>query len=497
MTWVDVLPESLPGPMRMRVRGRSMWPVLHSGDKVLVIPVTVSGLLPGDWVMLRSAQGTVLHRYLGKQRGYVLTKGDSHIAFDPPWSPEAVLGRVEEAERAGRCFYRRTAPRLCWERILALAHYIVGYGGIMLHRSKIVRSLKAWLGILLFTLLVVPSLLAAPSAPTAVTLTDFYVEETETKLIIHWETASEVGNLGFSLFRSEEPTVTYQKLTYLPSTDKGAGALYQYEDTDITPGITYYYKLQDTPADNSSKTTFGPISAGIDAEPTPANTVPATTTTSPTPLPTAQTSSPSPEPYVNFWSDVTELEAGKCATLQWQTDSVRAVYLNGEGVVGTGAKAFCPCETQTYILRVLYQDESYEDFAVTVSVTGICQDPVVTSTSLPVPSLTPSSTIVPVLTPTVTPARVTTLPAAVTPSPVPTKILATRALAIPSPTNLPPQFLSEVESVSPEVVLPTLPAVQGERVKAGTFPVLPLVLLVGLVGIIFVGVGIWIWNRQR
>ncbi|MBN1876876.1 MAG: hypothetical protein JXA33_21820 [Anaerolineae bacterium] len=124
-----------------------------------------------------------------------------------------------------------------------------------------------------------------------------------------------------------------------------------------------------------------------------------------------------PNPYVNFWSDPAEIQAGECATLRWQTDQVKAVFLDERGMPGTGAMSVCPCETLQYVLRVVYLDDTQENFSTQVDVTGTCissgnvmNSPLATPTaplrlpptmmSLPSPTVRPvTSTPSPTLTP--------------------------------------------------------------------------------------------------
>ena len=105
--------------------------------------------------------------------------------------------------------------------------------------------------------------------PTNVTLTSFTAEASTDTVTVNWETASEANNLGFYLWRSLDEMQNYTNISgFIPSLDEGAGAFYAYEDTDVTPGFTYYYRLQEVPDDG----TFGEITSPITA------TVPLTTT---------------------------------------------------------------------------------------------------------------------------------------------------------------------------------------------------------------------------
>lgn len=58
-------------------------------------------------------------------------------------------------------------------------------------------------------------------------------------------------------------------------------------------------------------------------------------------------------PQVNFSVDQNNLMQGQCATLHWDVDNVRAVYLDGQGVSGHDSKYVCPQSTTTYNLRAV------------------------------------------------------------------------------------------------------------------------------------------------
>lgn len=100
--------------------------------------------------------------------------------------------------------------------------------------------------------------------PTAVSLIDFYVESRDGALRVCWETAAEIDNLGFHLYRSEsgQPGSYYTRLNehLIPSQAPGGstGAFYEWVDPDVVPGQTYHYLLEDI--DSSGQVTaHGPV----------------------------------------------------------------------------------------------------------------------------------------------------------------------------------------------------------------------------------------------
>ena len=104
------------------------------------------------------------------------------------------------------------------------------------------------------------------SIPTAVTLAAFSATVEGEAVRVTWETASELNNLGFNLYRSEAPAGPWVKLNaeLIGAQNPGAtfGATYWWLDTGVTPDTTYYYRLEDM--DVSGTSTFhGPVSATV------------------------------------------------------------------------------------------------------------------------------------------------------------------------------------------------------------------------------------------
>lgn len=486
--WLDALTtrreQALAAPVRVHVRGRSMAPTLLPGDEVLIEPVTADALQPGDWVVVRDARSGYVHRFLGLRNGQILTKGDGHVGHDPLWEPGAVVGRVREARRDGQCFYSRTSGPMRRQRVLAAGHRAMGdVWGLL-------RRLKALLWALFAVLLGVTIALAA------VTLVSFEAEATDDRVILRWETASETNNLGFYIWRSQTEIEGYVEITgFLSSLDEGAGSLYEFEDLSAEPGVLFYYRLQDVPSDGSTGKFTEPVTASIPL-PQGAPTWTPTPTKTPTSTPTA-----TPNPNVRFWADATSLNAGDCTTLQWQTTNIQAVYLDGDGVLGDGARTMCPCETTTYVLTVDYQDGSTENFSVIITVIGECTDAQRTGT--PTPTLRPTVDR-PVIgdSPTATatpfiarPSATATPPATNTRIPSPTPTL--------SPTTFPTPTLSAATATSSPAPTVTAQAtrgvVEGASRGVGTETALSIWLLIvgGIVGLGFVGAGILMWKQRQ
>jgi hypothetical protein len=103
----------------------------------------------------------------------------------------------------------------------------------------------------------------------AVTLVEFSASQQADAILVTWETASELDNRGFNLYRGTSPAGPDHQLntTLIPSQSQGSpsGFVYTWEDrADLEPGTTYYYWLEDL--DISGATTLhGPVSATAQA----------------------------------------------------------------------------------------------------------------------------------------------------------------------------------------------------------------------------------------
>lgn len=86
------------------------------------------------------------------------------------------------------------------------------------------------------------------SQPLAINLALFTATALEDEVLVQWETASEVDNLGFNLYRgpAAEGPWTQLNAALIPSLAPGSGLGYSYDylDRAVTPGMTYYYLLE-------------------------------------------------------------------------------------------------------------------------------------------------------------------------------------------------------------------------------------------------------------
>jgi hypothetical protein len=85
------------------------------------------------------------------------------------------------------------------------------------------------------------------SLPTAITLLSFTASSTDDHVTLAWETASELDNEGFNLWRSSSADGEFVKINSEMIQAQGnetTGASYSFVDSGVT-SVTYYYKLED------------------------------------------------------------------------------------------------------------------------------------------------------------------------------------------------------------------------------------------------------------
>lgn len=137
--------------------------------------------------------------------------------------------------------------------------------------------------------------IAADRAPNAITLLYFRATARADSVYLRWETGAEVDHGGFFLYRStvrQDPNRGVRLADFPPRGDVG-GAVYEYTDTDVVVGTTYYYSLVAVDV-RGNETTYFTDPPGVtpgQTQPTPTPTPTATST----PLPTATPMPPSNE----------------------------------------------------------------------------------------------------------------------------------------------------------------------------------------------------------
>ncbi len=106
---------------------------------------------------------------------------------------------------------------------------------------------------------------------TSVVLAYFKARPAAGGVLLKWATGSETANIGFQIYRSRSADGPYEELAngFVPSQAiEPAGAFYTFFDWTAEPGVTYYYVLQDVPAEGMP-VEYGPVSAQalLSAEP--------------------------------------------------------------------------------------------------------------------------------------------------------------------------------------------------------------------------------------
>ena len=83
-------------------------------------------------------------------------------------------------------------------------------------------------------------------ASLAVELSMFTASASHDGVAIAWRTESEIGNIGFSIYRSEEKNGEYTRIALVSGAGNSAMPIdYQFADKEVEPGKTYFYYLED------------------------------------------------------------------------------------------------------------------------------------------------------------------------------------------------------------------------------------------------------------
>ncbi len=102
--------------------------------------------------------------------------------------------------------------------------------------------------------------------PTAVRLTRLEARPRGPQVVVLWETAGEVDNLGFHLYRSLSPDTLGERLNeaLIPSRSpgEGRGAAYEFLDETARSGTTYYYTVEDVDV-NGLRRPHGPVALSL------------------------------------------------------------------------------------------------------------------------------------------------------------------------------------------------------------------------------------------
>ena len=247
------------------------------------------------------------------------------------------------------------------------------------------------------------------TARAAVTLVYFRATGVSSGVFLEWETASELDNLGFFVHRSLSQGSGYTRISgFIPASgDPLLGGYYQHNDTSVSNGTTYWYKLESIDIHSVAELYEPPVSAiagtGITATPTSTGPASGQQTITATATATARTRTPT----------ATSSSGGRSRT---PTPALNNPYPSAPTVSGFGQQAQQPVTAQGTSQVPPASGILTETLAIPV--TG-------TATLIPLPEITlefPSAAVV--------------------------------NLSIPTPPTMPPASISEVlKWVTPTRVL--------------------------------------------
>lgn len=207
-----------------------------------------------------------------------------------------------------------------------------------------------WL--LVTTLLIVTTTLfqGENSVNAAVTLSYFIAIPGDSVITLEWETATEFNNAGFYVTRSLTQDGLFERISdFIPAEGLGIqGAQYQYSDTNVTNGTTYYYILEAIDTSQFIEY-YGPISstAGI---PTPTNTFQPskTPTQTRTPIPPTNTLTNTINPSSTITPSTTPTPGTTTQPVQTSPTSTQTKKsTNTPTATSTHTKTQQPTQTQT------------------------------------------------------------------------------------------------------------------------------------------------------
>lgn len=104
------------------------------------------------------------------------------------------------------------------------------------------------------------------NTPLAVTLASFDAVQQGDAVQVSWETASELNNAGFNLYRALAADGDRTLIAAVPSSapGSGAGAAYSMRDADVAAGQTYWYWLEAVDV-SAAASLHGPVSVAMQA----------------------------------------------------------------------------------------------------------------------------------------------------------------------------------------------------------------------------------------
>lgn len=103
-------------------------------------------------------------------------------------------------------------------------------------------------------------------SPLGVSLSSFTATPQGNAILVTWETAAELNNAGFNLYRgasAEGPWTRLNESLIAPQyPGQVLGGVYEWLDETAAPGVLYYYRLEDVDTDGG-RTFYDPVSAVV------------------------------------------------------------------------------------------------------------------------------------------------------------------------------------------------------------------------------------------
>lgn len=133
--------------VRLKVGGSSMFPYLRSGDIAHVVKTPLEALQPGSVVAFHRVDRWVAHRLLQiEKKGEnwtLVTRGDSCLSADPPFTQEHYEGQLVAVAR-GRKAWRIDGPsHLRYGKMVA---YTIGMTAYVFHTMLLAKRIAGKLG---------------------------------------------------------------------------------------------------------------------------------------------------------------------------------------------------------------------------------------------------------------------------------------------------------------------------------------------------------------
>jgi hypothetical protein len=161
------------------------------------------------------------------------------------------------------------------------------------------QAKKRFLFLAVAVLLLIQATSSVIPALASVTLTSFTAIPGQGQVLVVWETATEVDNAGFTVFRSTHQNSGFEAISdFIPAMGGGSSSReYSFSDTRVTNGTVYFYELIAISNRNESQTfpPVGPIVPGVTAATATGNSA-ATRTATGTVSTNGQTSTPTRTP---------------------------------------------------------------------------------------------------------------------------------------------------------------------------------------------------------